>query len=209
MAFLASVALCELILPGVSTIEGKLRNIELTHPLQSRSGQFLLGVLVLNLLFGMQLAVTEYSNSQVPLSVRQASEWIRSHTQAEDKFLVMTGVEGVLDDPVNEWFPVLTERQSITTVQGAEWLGNNIFVKKLPLLREIQRCKTNISPLQCADTLANTMDIEYDYIMYVFSDQQDRSNTALDVYEFSEFQVVYSSSDVLVLMRISSDTNPN
>jgi hypothetical protein len=193
----------------MSTVEGKLRNIKLTNPLQSRSGQFMLGVLILNLLFGMELAVTEYSKNRVPLSVRQASEWIRSHTQAEDRFLVMTGVEGVLDDPVNEWFPVLTERQSITTAQGTEWLGSNIFVKKLPLLREIQRCKSDISPLQCADTLAGTMDVEYDYIMYVFSDQQGRSITAPDVYKFSNFQVVYSTSDVLVLMKTSSDTNPN
>jgi len=53
--------------------------------------------------------------------------WIQTHTDPSSAFIVLTGVEGWYNDALSEWFPALTKRKSILTVQGREWLQHQAF----------------------------------------------------------------------------------
>jgi hypothetical protein len=163
-------------------------------------------VLAVNLLFGMQSTGAAYSKNRVSPSVRQAYEWVKSHTQTEEKFLILTGCLGVLDDPTNEWFPALAERQSITTAQGTEWLGGNLFVHNLTIILNIQQCKTDLNPLKCAEAMAYKVNRDYDYIFVTLPEQQGKNNVDLGVEEYSGFQVVFSSNEVVILKKSSLAT---
>ncbi|HEY6959992.1 MAG TPA: hypothetical protein VI814_14310 [Candidatus Limnocylindria bacterium] len=52
---------------------------------------------------------------------RSAMAWVANGTPADARFLVITQSFWA-GDRVAEWFPALTERVSVTTVQGSEWL---------------------------------------------------------------------------------------
>jgi hypothetical protein len=44
------------------------------------------------------------------------------------------------DDEVSEWVPALTERRSIATVQGSEWLGPSGFEAQVRRHIDVLRC---------------------------------------------------------------------
>ncbi|MFN8638993.1 MAG: glycosyltransferase family 39 protein [Dehalococcoidia bacterium] len=58
---------------------------------------------------------------------REAMAWVRAATPADSRFFVLSPASGWWSDMQGEWFPALTERQSVTTVQGHEWLRDQKF----------------------------------------------------------------------------------
>jgi hypothetical protein len=68
-----------------------------------------------------------------------AMEWVRKETDEHAKFGVITGRRWE-SDYISEWFPVMAERISVATVQGAEWTGIDAFVGRLAMFRELQEC---------------------------------------------------------------------
>ena len=78
---------------------------------------------------------------QVSPSARQAMQWIRDNTAPESSFVVITGAEGWWADKISEWFPYLTARASLTTVQGLEWAGEGVFVAKVAAFEALSATK--------------------------------------------------------------------
>ncbi|MHB8575243.1 MAG: hypothetical protein ACYDCQ_07905 [Dehalococcoidia bacterium] len=56
-----------------------------------------------------------------------AMRWVTQYTPANGRFLLITATAWQTDR-VEEWFPALTGRRSVDTVQGTEWLPNNAFL---------------------------------------------------------------------------------
>ena len=106
--------------------------------------------------FGLQLAGTTLS-----LSDRQAMEWVRENTNSDSRFLVLTGTNAVTCDLVLEWFPALTGRQSIYTVQGTEWTKGPDFAPYVRSTYAVQECLTD-GDLSCLDSTIPRS--EYDHI---------------------------------------------
>jgi hypothetical protein len=73
-------------------------------------------------------------------SERSAMQWIKQNTPGDGKFAVISGDSNAFCDPVTEWFPALTGRQSATTIQGTEWLLGNKFGKNMALSHALQAC---------------------------------------------------------------------
>ena len=69
---------------------------------------------------------------------RAPMSWAAAETPVTSKFLIVSGV-GWAIDRVSEWFPVLAERESITTVQGSEWLPG-VFSRRQEAFAEGNRC---------------------------------------------------------------------
>lgn len=72
---------------------------------------------------------------------RDAMEWIKNNTPHEASFLVLSPSAYWHDDYVAEWFPALSERRSITTVQGLEWVYDENWhqvVNKVQMIKSIQ-----------------------------------------------------------------------
>jgi hypothetical protein len=115
LAILVALSLCELIAPSF-----KRWNEELARP---RPMLLVMSVaLVLYGLFGAFMASMRLTQQQtLSRDERQALSWIEQQTPKDARFLVLTG-QDVWQDPTSEWFPVLTQRVSVATVQGYEWL---------------------------------------------------------------------------------------
>jgi hypothetical protein len=62
---------------------------------------------------------------------------------------------------VSEWFPVFTERISLATVQGLEWLLGEATLHQTYYIH-LQDCATQ--NLDCFDDLTDEYQIAYDYI---------------------------------------------
>ena len=72
----------------------------------------------------------------------------------------MTGEEEVFCDSVPEWFPALTGRVSITTIQGNEWLPDHKFSQSVALQSGVQSCMEGPSPLSCIENYH----LQYEYL---------------------------------------------
>ncbi len=94
---------------------------------------------------------------------RDAMVWVKENTPTESKFLVLDFPYGWFSDMAAEWFPALTERKSILTVQGLEWLpGQAAEVSKA--LSAIANCK--MYGLNCLEDWASKDSIIYDYVYF-------------------------------------------
>jgi hypothetical protein len=209
MAMLASVALCDLILPIFSRISGELSNATYTKVFTSLPEKILLALLFLSLIMGMQLFGMELSGNHVSNDTLQAFEWILSHTDEESRFLVLTGETAALEDFTNEWFPVLTRRMSVTTLQGLEWSGIGNFSNRILLLEEIQRCRLNQKILECAESLAEKSNLRFDYFLILRKSTDPLipylESPPLD--EKRQYEIVYTSDDVFVLKNRNQASN--
>jgi len=73
---------------------------------------------------------------------RSALAWVAGQTPPESRFLIMVGgaAGGWWADRVGEWFPVLTRRVSVATVQGTEWLPSGTFETRERQYDRLQGC---------------------------------------------------------------------
>jgi hypothetical protein len=73
---------------------------------------------------------------------RQAMAWVARQTPRESRFLIVVGgaAGGWWADRVAEWFPVLTKRVSVATVQGTEWLPSGTFENRERQYDRLQGC---------------------------------------------------------------------
>jgi hypothetical protein len=64
---------------------------------------------------------------------------VKANTLADSQFLVFSGSPW-WQDASSEWFPVLAERTSLLTIQGAEWLPANGFIQRWVRFDNLQFC---------------------------------------------------------------------
>jgi hypothetical protein len=112
-------------------------------------------MLVGTLYFGTQLAGSALSEPD-----RTAFNWIKENTPPGSRFLILTGESELFCDSVQEWFPALTKRVSITTIQGNEWLPDKMFARSVALQNGVQSCMEGSSPLGCIEKY----DLQFGYI---------------------------------------------
>lgn len=90
-----------------------------------------------------------------------AFDWIKTNTSSQSKFLVLTGMSPFVD-PTSEWFPALTDRTSIATVQGYEWDIDSSF--KLIQSESISVKACLDQTFQCILNWANKNHLAFDYL---------------------------------------------
>lgn len=158
LAMLASVGFLDVVLPAL--LPDERRTVDESAPLtRVEFGLFVYLLLFLvfsTYQFGMQLA-----GSTLAMPDRQAMDWVRGHTMPDSRFLVLTGTNAITCDLVLEWFPALSGRKSIYTVQGTEWTKGADFASYVRSTYDVQRCLTD-GDLSCLD--ATVPRSAYDYI---------------------------------------------
>jgi Dolichyl-phosphate-mannose-protein mannosyltransferase len=152
--------------------------------------------------FGLQAAGNTLASTD-----RQAMNWIRDHTSGDSKFLVLTGTNAITCDWVLEWFPALTDRQSIYTVQGTEWTKGANFASYVRSTYAVQRCLTD-SDLSCLDSAVNRLNYDYVYVSKMPSLDCRRLPFphAFDYFLDSMradpgFQIVYETDEVIIFNK--------
>src|SRR5581483_2542143 len=109
------------------------------------------------------LAVGTVALGAMPQAERDAMAWAAAHTPAGSRFVLVTGSTWGADYD-SEWFPALTGRVSIATVQGAEWLSPPpAFSERIDSYQELQRCGRDTAG--CLDAWASANDAgRFDYV---------------------------------------------
>ncbi|HEX9838769.1 MAG TPA: hypothetical protein VGA72_05455, partial [Anaerolineales bacterium] len=108
--------------------------------------------------FGFQL-----SNATLYPADQEAMTWVRKNTPAESRFLVLTGTTSVSCDSVLEWFPALTGRQSLYTVQGTEWIEGQNFNTYVKSTYPVQECLSS-GDVPCLDAVVSRSQYDYIYV---------------------------------------------
>lgn len=105
---------------------------------------------------------TILAGRHVSSAERESMQWVTENTPAESAFLVVTGEVNGFCDPVSEWFPALTERQSLATLQGNEWIRGNKFGQFLGNIQSLQSCVNK--GLSCILQEAKHLTPDFDYL---------------------------------------------
>jgi len=150
--------------------------------------------------FGLGLSsATLYSPDQ------EAMAWVRTHTPDSARFLVLTGTSSVSCDSVLEWFPALTGRQSIFTVQGTEWTQGSNFNRYVTSTYAAQKCLTN-GDASCLDAAASRSAYDFIYLSKILRVDNCIALSPQRIFPlFLEhmradysFQTVYETEDVII-----------
>lgn len=134
LAMLAGIGLLEVILPALRGLPG------MEKATSSRVSGWLLIYLAAYLVLGAYLTSSDIAK-QVTLkpSDGQAFAWVRGSTPADSRFILLTRANA-LADPWVEWFPALTQRKSLDTVFGSEWLLDTPFSTRIQQYNDLQAC---------------------------------------------------------------------
>jgi len=158
LAMLAAIGLVDVVLAALQAWAGREQPEEV--PASERN---IFVYLLVYLVFSTYQFGFELSNAKLYPPDREAMSWVRENTPAEARFLVLTGTTSVSCDSVLEWFPALTGRQSIYTVQGTEWTQGQDFNEYVRSTYPVQQCLSS-GDVPCLDAAIDRSEYDYVYI---------------------------------------------
>jgi len=147
------------------------------------------------------------SGKHVGPGERAAMQWAQANTDETSKFIVLTGEENPFCDASSEWFPSITGRTSLNTLQGREWLLGGEFGRFIANTRKLQACTTQ--GMDCLTPMLSYFGSEYDYIFISqaastkdcqATDPSNRTmpDLAAAIEDAEGHSVVYRSDDVVI-----------
>ncbi|NJC97788.1 MAG: hypothetical protein C3F07_00960 [Anaerolineales bacterium] len=204
LAMLAAVGLAEVILPALQPSAWKeAGKSNLLIPVERNVSIYLMLYLVFSAYqFGFQL-----SASTLRPSDQAAMAWVRKNTAADSSFVVLTGTSSVACDSVSEWFPALTGRRSIYTVQGTEWTLAEKFGGFIQKSADVQACMNEDAA--CFEDAVGPSTYDYIYISKILQTNNCAPVDGVKKFPYfierikgdGKFEVMYETGDVLVLKR--------
>ncbi len=128
-------------------------------------------------------------------------EWVNSNVDDGKTFLLSTGREFSMSDPMQEWFPALTKQRSATTLQGLEWTLAERFFPWYKQLVAFQHC----ADMACVNQWSTNNNVDYDYLIVTIPPKSDESefgkslrSLALSTRNSVSYVLVYQSENALV-----------
>lgn len=128
-------------------------------------------------------------------------EWVNSNVSDGKTFLLATGREFSMSDPMQEWFPALTKQHSATTMQGLEWTLSERFFPWYDQLIGFQHC----ADMSCVSKWSESNSVDYDYLIVTIPPKEDESefgkslkSLALSIRSSASHVLVYESENALV-----------
>jgi hypothetical protein len=203
LAMLASIALVDVILPGLRNA-GKQ---DVPQENVTRSEMAVFFYLFLFLVFAAGEFGWQISTSRVYPGDRMAMQWVQSNTAADAKFLVLTGSPVISYDPVPEWFPMLTGRSSLLTVQGLEWVAGKDFGEAVAQAEAMQTC-LSVSA-ECILGSEAAQDFDYLYISRILRTENFEPLSPARTYPYvveqlrtnENLAVVYETEEVIIFRK--------
>ncbi len=101
--------------------------------------------------------------SMLPQADLDAMTWIKQNTEKSATFIVLNPSIEWHMDKMGEWFPTLTERKSLTTIQGTEWLPDGAFEANKELYDEFKKC-ADIGET-CLTEWTEKNQVKFDYLV--------------------------------------------
>jgi hypothetical protein len=199
-SMLAALALTEVILPAL----GKFAAMDWLETLNTSLGRGVLGYILIVMLFNAQWNLLTLGTYVLSPAERQAIDWISTETPSQSRFLVLGWQETPMLSPVLEWFPALSGRVNIVTIQGREWLGGDQhFTARLQAYPHLFACL-----YQDAACLADWAKANGDTFDFVFLSLQvpggetRQSLLSTSLLNSNQYQLVYENPQVIVFQHL-------
>lgn len=164
-----------------------------TRALYFNAGRLFFGFFVILFLYNAYNVSETLSYQLLGAEEMEAIAWVRSNTEPSDGFLILDEEGNPLLSPFTEWFPALTERRSVATIQGTEWLaGNKNYSKQTPTINGLHQCL--YAEVECLSALHGKAD-EYKFIII-----SSKKNVPLlhSLEDHPIFKQVYASSRIKI-----------
>jgi hypothetical protein len=203
MSMLASLALSQLILPGLNSFEQNATGVPREKGRLSLSAGILSVYVFLAMFIGMLHFSVQLADKRVTDGNLAAFTWVANHTPPDSQFLVLTGKTDLFGDWTMEWFPTLTLRTSATTIQGREWTDAQEFTTHTRQFQSIQGCLFASEPLACIKRVSQEIGLGYDYIYIARKTMRSEKYTqgtelVVELKANVEYPLVYETNEVVI-----------
>jgi hypothetical protein len=209
LALLATITLSDMIFPWFLAAQPNPsgRAPAATGAFSSRLCQALLAYLFIAMLANSFSSVSTLAGlNTLPVQERQAMDWVRENTPPDSRFAVIGWVDSPWVSPLTEWFPALSERYSLTTVQGREWLPGDQNVNPwINNFEEIQSCL--YQTITCLEDWSDNHNEPYNYVYISLRDPFGapgaiRLNSLyLSLSTSQKYELVYNGPTVKIYWR--------
>ncbi|MCX7608642.1 MAG: glycosyltransferase family 39 protein [Anaerolineales bacterium] len=173
--------------------------------LASRRGKIFFGYLIAILIFNVQSNLLTLQQRYVlPPVDRQAIAWVAAQTAPKSRFLALGWEKIPGFSPLLEWFPALSERTNIATIQGREWLpGKANFNLRVRTFPDLYACLDQT--IACLEDWATQHQETFEYIylsLHVPNGSPRLSRLSDSLRASPDYRLVYETSEVLIFQRI-------
>ncbi len=206
LALLATITLCDMIFPWFMSAQPKEseQSPTGTRVISNYLNQVLLAYLFIALLANSFSSVSDLATFNIlPVQDRQAMDWVRQNTPAGSRFVVIGWQDSPWVSPLTEWFPALSERFSLTTVQGREWLPGDQNVNPwINNFEEVQSCL--YQTISCLQDWSGSHTEPYNYVYISLHDPSDAagvlrsSSLYLSLSTNQNYELVYNGATVKI-----------
>lgn len=160
---------------------------------------FMVYCLASGLTAGLRIA---YEQRTLPEEL-MALDWIAEATPSDSRFIVLTGASSPANDPISEWFPALTDRASLATVQGREWTSQKTMTSAWIDYVSLQNCLSAGPNCVVEWAVRNHVDFSHIYIrkLHPLADGSTQSVIApieILLRASPDYQVVYDTPAAVV-----------
>lgn len=165
-----------------------------TQSLNRKIGRLFFGFFIILFLYAAYGVSNTLSYQALGAEEFEAINWVESNTDVADRFLILDEQGNPLLSPLTEWFPALTDRRSIATIQGTEWLGGDKhYNKQYPIITSLHQCL--YKDVNCLYDLHDKMTDKYGFIIVSSRNQIPLLNS---LENNPDFKLVYSSPTIKI-----------
>lgn len=132
-------------------------------------------------------------NTSLKADELEMIEWVNGNTTEGETFLLATGREFSMTDPLQEWFPTLTGQKSMTTLQGLEWTLAENFFPWYEQLTLFQYC----ADIACVDEWVEENDVDYDYLIVMIPREGNQNGLADSLKRLGESAQISTSHELM------------
>jgi hypothetical protein len=134
---------------------------------------------------------------------RTAMAWMATNTPPGSQVLVVSGISAWPDDMISEWLPALSQRVSVATPQGYEWMPDQAFIGRIFRHGEAQACAGQGA--DCLERWIPKTGTPFDYV-FVRTDAQCCILANNLLYD-SRYELVYGGPGAMIFARNESVTS--
>jgi hypothetical protein len=168
------------------------------NSLNTKVGRLFFGFFVILFLYNSYSVSNTLSYQVLGKEEFDAINWVNSNTKVTDRFLILDEQSNPLLSPFTEWFPALTDRRSIATIQGTEWLdGDKHYNEQLPIISSLHQCL--YQDVSCLYDLQDKMTDQYSFIIVSSRNQVPLLNS---LESDPDFKISYSSPAIKIFKII-------
>ncbi len=145
---------------------------------------------VLFVVFNAWTQGADYGTAFYRLTPEQitAMDWLRENTPADAAVVPLTQGTNWAFDTVQEWLPALSQRESLITVQGMEWLPAEVYTGRIEANSALGECYTQ--DVACLTAWQAEHDITPDYLFVALP----HTALARAIATSGDYELVYDDS---------------